>query len=67
MGQFAVDDVKVGAANTAGVHLHDELSRGGAWIGDTQELERRMRSLEDHRVHDALWHGRFPRKRLSLR
>ena len=52
--QLAIDDMQVGAADAARVDLHQNLSRPGTRIGDAQAFERRVWSLEDHRLHRAI-------------
>ena len=54
VGEVAVDDVEIGAADTAGLNLNEELSR--AWDGDLEidRLEFARAGLHQrHRVHSS--------------
>ena len=51
LGQIAVDDVQVGAADAAGVDLDQDLLRPGNGFGDIDQLERLALGFEDHRAH----------------
>ena len=45
VGQFAIDDVQVGAAYAADADLHSNLPRSGLWIGEVCPFERSPKLL----------------------
>ena len=49
--QFAVDDVKVGAANAASGDPNPHLAVAGQRIGPLHELERFAQPFQHHRLH----------------
>src|SRR5260370_9140568 len=51
IGQFAIDNVKVGGADRARGHAHEKLSQPRAWLWHIAQDERLPRFLEDHRTH----------------
>ncbi len=50
-GQFAIDDVQVGAADAAGADLHANLTWPRSPIGQLRPFERRTEFFQNHRVH----------------
>jgi hypothetical protein len=55
--QLAVEDVKVGAADAAGMHLHQHLASPGGWHRDVGKPKRGSRFFEDHCPHELLLLG----------
>ena len=51
LGEFAVDDVQVGAADAAGVDPDEHLLRAGRGDRDFLVLQRAARLLQDHGAH----------------
>ena len=52
-GQFAIDDMQIRAADTAGRDLHPNFPCSGLAIGQFRPFERSADLLEQHRVHFA--------------
>jgi hypothetical protein len=53
VGQFAVDDMKVGAADTAGAHPHPDFIRPGIGRGALDRFEPPARRGQNHGPHRA--------------
>jgi hypothetical protein len=51
MGQFAVNDVKVGPANAAGANLDPDFTVRGRRIGPFNETKRLPLPFQYHRAH----------------
>src|SRR5437660_3938808 len=51
LGQLAVDDMQVGAADRARVHANENLALGGLGNGKLNGAQRLARSLQHHRAH----------------
>src|SRR5947207_9164901 len=49
--QFAIDNVKIGPANRARSHAHEQLSRPRLWLRHIARDERLARLLENHGAH----------------
>jgi hypothetical protein len=49
--KFAIDDMQIGSANTAGADPDANLSRARDGIGTLPQRQRRARALEDHAEH----------------
>ena len=52
--ELALDDVKIGAADAAGAHLHPDLAVGGKRIFPLLQLEACPRGQQHHRTHKPL-------------
>ena len=53
VGQFAVDDVQVGAADAASLDPHANLARSGRRVRPLLHHERFMRPMQDHGAHQS--------------
>ena len=51
IGQFAVDDMQIGAADAAGLDPNANLARTRRRVGPLLHLEPLMRPVEDHGAH----------------
>ena len=51
VGQFAVDDMQIGAAHAAGAHLDADFARPGDGIGPFLRPQRRAARGKHHRMH----------------
>ena len=51
VGKLAVDDVKIGAADRAGLDPHQHLARAGNRIGELGRTQRPARRVEHHGEH----------------
>ncbi len=51
IGQFAVDDMQIGAADATSRHLDADLARPGSTIGQLGPFERAPDLLQHHRMH----------------
>src|SRR5438093_5458844 len=51
IGQLAINHMKIGAADSACCHPHQELSLGRSWFLYVAELERLPRLIQNHRAH----------------
>ena len=49
--QFAIDHVKIGAANSASTNAHEQLSPARLWLWDVAQLQRLPRLIENDRAH----------------
>jgi hypothetical protein len=58
VGQLAVDDVQVGAADAAGAHLHDDLAGSGSRPGHFDQSQRLAGPLQAHGSHRRLLSAR---------
>ena len=54
VGQFAIDDMQIGAADAAGGHLHANFARSGLRVGKLRPFERSLEFLQHHRMHGVL-------------
>ena len=54
VGQLAVDDVQIGAADAAGLDAHADLARAGQRIGPLFKRERLPGRCKNHCLHDTL-------------
>ncbi len=52
-GEFAVDDVQIGAADAAGAYREADLTRARLWIGKLAGPKRGAGLVENHRKHPA--------------
>ena len=53
IGQFAVDDVQVGATDAAGLDPDANLARSGRWVGPLLHAELFMHPMQDHGAHES--------------
>jgi hypothetical protein len=51
LGQVAIDDMQVGAADAAGSDLHKHLSGPGSRVGNGPVLQDQAGSVENHCFH----------------
>jgi hypothetical protein len=51
VGQLAVDDVEVGAADSASLDSQANLAGPGRWLGPLLHHEPVVRSMQDHGAH----------------
>jgi hypothetical protein len=58
IGQFAIDNVKIGPANGASAHTNEQLSTSRFWLGPVAKRESLSDFLEHHRTHADLSTGR---------
>src|SRR5215211_281957 len=65
--ELAVDDVQVGAADTAGVHVEQNGAGAGLGVGQVGRAQRLLLAVEDHRAHDASVGHTAPRWTRSAR
>jgi len=54
VGQLAIDDMQIRAADAAGGHLHANLAWSGLAVGEIRQLERGPKLLQHHRLHGVL-------------
>ncbi len=55
IGQLAVDDMQVGAANTESGHLDANLARTRISLGELNPFQCRPKLLQHHRMHNVFW------------
>ena len=53
VGQFAVDDMEIGAADAAGRDFQADFAGAGQGIGTLRPFERRADPVENHGMHQA--------------
>jgi hypothetical protein len=51
IGQFAIDHMKVSAANSAGTNAHQQLSPTRLWLWYVTQLQGPSRFIQNHRSH----------------
>ena len=54
LGQLAIDQVEIGAADSAGRHVEAHLTRARLGCGQLSEAKRRGGALQEHRLHAAM-------------
>ena len=54
VGQFAIDDMQVRAADAAGGHLHSNLAGPGLPIGEFGPFQSSPKLVQHHRLHSVL-------------
>ena len=54
VGQLAIDDMQIRAADAAGGHLHANLARPGLPIGEFGPFKSGPKLLQHHRLHGVL-------------